>query len=330
MDSDEHKRPGSVQIILVVVAISIFTVLLYFVGLEELSQKLHQADVSLLALAGFFALAGTSIRGLKWWLLFYRVGLPIGPKRFWPQYFIANAIGALTPMRSGEVVSAGIVPKEGFKRAGHAAFVVVLDRVIELILLLAHAAISFILLGILVEELPFGKAFWVSFGVLISVVVLLLSFLIPENAFRFLIEMAPSSRGILRKIIHPVLNVFQDFHAARSALQKPVQTILITIAGSFMAVACMQISVWCAINSVARVSLLNTFTADGMSRLAGVASMLPSGIGTGTIGSAATLNLLGVDLKLALIAVALSVTIIVSISIGMGVLSALINMLKRL
>ena len=259
-------------------AIAILALVLWRADPSELWRVLRHVDVGWLLLTVLLNLPIVAVASLRSLLILRRLGRPVLPRLLISSTVLGYVAGAVTPAASGELLRADALRRAGVPMAEGVALVVY-ERAVSVALL----ALSTGVLAALIS-LPLLWGLVVSGAALAAVAALPL---LPPAAR---IEGA----GLARRAVRYALGMAEQLRFLVADRSLMVAWSLLTVA--LFALAAAQFTLLVAsVNGGLDPS--EAWVAFGASQLAGVASLLPLGLGVADGSLAAVLQRLGTTLE---------------------------------
>ncbi len=139
----EKKRGRNlvVNVVMFVIGIAIISVMLYFIGAEDVVAVILKANLYLLTISVLLGLVILAIKLTRWWLLLKEANFSNSSK----VYLIGQAMNLFAPIGTGEITRAAVGKTKLGIKARDTIAAVVIERVSDITFLVAMAAVCIIL-----------------------------------------------------------------------------------------------------------------------------------------------------------------------------------------
>jgi len=292
-------RPSSssrmpVRWLLLFVGFTLLGLLIYRIGPADMLAAWRQAHKANIAIAATVFIFSLLMRGIKWRLFLAATPTPLSYLQATRAYVYNSFFANLTPGRSGEVFVPVWLGRHGVSTATSYA-IVVIDRMLDVLVVLSLFALSVINLGRLAPaESAVYRTAGLTAGLLASagLIVLLVALIRLDLAIAFLTRF----HGRLATRLRGALTSFRDAVARFGRCGLLAANLGITLTTWLLDVTCNYLVVG---SIIPELTWTASVTASLFAIAAALASFIPGGIGAGALGYTAVLAIIGYDPVLA-------------------------------
>ena len=285
-----------IGLILLILGALILCYLIMGIGFTRLLQSIYSAKKGFVALASLCYIAAVVLRGIKWKLLFDgEITKNNSVKKFLGVYSIVHCIGALTPLRSGELVGPILFKKYLNYPLGTGAAVITIDFFLECIVFLVGVIFALCYLQIIgFDKLNYTVLIPFKFGVvlllimgitILSTVVLLKHYSLKRkgnrtNRLSKVIPDANTRDGRLREQFRTEADVF--WKAIKTQDTKTLICVLFPL--TFMAWVFDILRVFILFTAIVDYQFIDVVVSFMLVALLSIFFLVPLDIGIGELG----------------------------------------------
>ncbi len=288
------SRRASARWLLLLLGFALLGLLIYKIGPANMLAAWRQAHKANIAIAAVVFMLALVVRGFKWQLFLAVTPTPVSYSKATRAYVFNSFFANLTPGRSGEVFAPIWLSRYGVSTATSYA-VVVIDRMLDLLIVLSLFAFSVVNLGRLAPtESAMYRTAGLTAGLLVLAGLIALIFMLIrlDLAIAFLTRF----HGRLVTRLRDALASFRDAVAQFGRRGLLAINLGITLATWLLDVTCNYLVVG---SLIPELTWTDSVTASMFAIAAALASFIPGGIGAGALGYTAVLSLIGYDPVLA-------------------------------
>ena len=256
------------------------------------------------------------VRSLRWHVMLKATKSDIKLREFIPVYFLNFMIGNVTPGRSGEVVAPFLMKQHVGSSTGMGFSVVLVDRILDILFIVGTAILGFTYY-LLLTDLPksINIAFYTAIAVLMVMAgIMVMAALWQKGTSTFV---AVFTNLFFRKRQKQLLEGLSSFYDGLKTVRKVMPKL---VAYAILSWVLLGISYFLRIRSILYSPLLPTISCWIISMCIGMASFIPSGLGSSQASFAYLISVAGGDFTQATAAALLAkfVALCVIFSLGLG------------
>ncbi|MBC8232992.1 flippase-like domain-containing protein [bacterium] len=256
------------------------------------------------------------VRSLRWHVMLKATKSDIKLREFIPVYFLNFMISNVTPGRSGEVVAPFLMKRHIGSSTGMGFSVVLVDRILDILFIVGAAILGFTYY-ILSTDLPksINIAFYIAIAVLMAMAgIMVMAALWQKGTSTFVTVF---TNLFFRKRQKQLLEGLSSFYDGLKTVRKVMPKL---VAYAILSWILLGISYFLRIRSILYSPLLPTISCWIISMCIGMASFIPSGLGSSQASFAYLITAAGGDFAQATAAALLAkfVALCVIFSLGLG------------
>lgn len=305
---------------------NLINVLLFFLGIGILGLMVVLAGPSKIWDASkkanpIFAVSGLLVfvlylfvRSLRWHTMLKVIKDDVKLREFVPLYFINFMISNITPGRSGEVVAPFLMKRYVGSSTGIGFSIVLVDRILDVLFVVGTAILGFIYFLVSTElSTGINLAFYTAITVLVAMAgIMVMVALWQKGASAFLTAF---TNHFFRKRQKQLLGGLSSFYNGLKTVRKVMPRLIAYVILSWSLLA---ISYFLRIRAVMDSPFLPVTSCWVISMCIGMASFIPSGLGSSQASFAYLLSLMGGDLAHATAAAILAKFTALGVIFGLG------------
>jgi len=281
----------------------LFNLLLFFLGLcilglmvvladpSKIWDALKKADLIFMVSGLLVFVFYLFVRSLRWHVMLKATKEDVKLRELVPVYFLNFMISNVTPGRSGEVVAPFLMKQHVGSSTGMGFSVVLVDRILDILFIVGTAILGFIYY-LLFTNLPqsINVAFYTAIAVLVAMAGMMIVLAIWEKgAFAFL---KAFTNCFFRKRQKQLLEGLSSFYDGLKTVRKVMPKLVVYVILSWFLLA---ISYFLRVRAVLYSPLLPIISCWIISICIGMASLIPSGLGSSQASFAYLISFTGSD-----------------------------------
>ncbi|HIE27579.1 TPA: flippase-like domain-containing protein [Candidatus Poribacteria bacterium] len=309
-------RKTIINLLLLLLGLCILALMVFWAGPVKIWSASKKANAVFMVSGLLIFVFYLFMRSLRWYVMLKATKDDIKLKELIPVYFLNFMISNITPGRSGEVAAPFLMKRHVGSSTGMGFSVVLVDRILDILFIVGMAILGFIYY-ILSTDLPqsINVAFYIAIAVLMAMAgIMIMATLWQKGASAFLIAF---TNLFFRKRQKQLLEGLNSFYDGLKIVGKVMPTL---IAYAILSWVLLGISYFLRIRAVLYSPLLPIMSCWIISMCIGMASFIPSGLGSSQASFAYLLSLIAGDFAHATAAalVAKFVALIVIFALGLG------------
>ncbi len=311
---------GLINILLFLLGAGILGLIVVLAGPSEIWKASKEADWKS-TVSGLVVFASyLFVRSLRWHVMVKVITEDVSWKNFMPVYFLNFMISNVTPGRSGEAAAPFLMKRHVGSETGMGFSVVIVDRILDILFTVGLAVLGFVYCVVFLD-LPRNLiiAFYPAIAVLVAMTgVMIMITLWRKGAFALSIAF---TNVFFRKRQKQLLDGLDSFYEGLKTLrERKVMPKLLTYAALswFLLAFSYFLRVRAVLDSPALLPILSCWI---ISLCIGMASFIPSGLGSSQASFAYLLSLTGSDLASATAAALLAKFIALGVIFLLGLSS---------
>jgi len=286
------RNRNLVNILLFILGIGILGALVIWSGPGKSWNALKKAELPLM-FSGLFVFAFyLFVRSLRWYTMLKLIKNELKLREFVPVYFVNFMISNITPGRSGEALAPFLMKKYIGSSTGSGFSIVIIDRVLDILFIVVASLLSFIYF-VYSTNLPPGIniSFYIAIGILVTMsgIMLILAFW-EKGGFAFL---RAFTNVFFCKRQKYLLEGLSSFYESVKIVRKVIPKVIIYLIISWFLLA---ISYFLRVRAIMDSDFMPVTTCWIISLSIGMASFIPSGLGSSQASFAVLIALMGNDL----------------------------------
>lgn len=164
------KKSSVIKILGVIISIALMIFLFKDINLSEFAGSFANADKTLLLTAGAVYLANYILRSLRWMFILKSIKI-LKVRTLLPTILASYSANNILPLRAGEIVRAVHGRKKTGIPAARLFSTVIVERIIDVLMLLVLLAVSVLLNPLILSKIDFGTSFAVICASLTIIIV---------------------------------------------------------------------------------------------------------------------------------------------------------------
>ena len=308
-----------VNILLLLLGVGILALMVILKGPLEIWNAFRKADL-------FFVISGVMIfglylfvRSLRWHVMVKVIADNVRLREFMPVYFLNFMISNVTPGRSGEAAAPFLMKRYVGSSTGMGFSVVIVDRILDILFSVGVAVLGFIYCVVFLD-LPRNLiiAFYPAIGILVAMTgVMLMIVLCRKGAFAFLTRF---TNIFFRKRQKQLLNGLDSFYEGLKTLRERKVALKLFVYAT-LSWSLLAFSFFLRARAILDAPALVILSCWIISLCIGIASFIPSGLGSSQLSFAYLLSLTGSDFAGATAAALLAKFIALGVIFALGLSS---------
>jgi len=305
-----------INVLLFFLGVGILVLIVILAGPSNIWDASKKADLIFMTLGLLVFVLYLFVRSLRWHLMLKTTKDDIKLREFIPVYFLNFLISNVTPGRSGEVVAPFLMKQHIGSSTGMGFSVVLVDRIVDILFIVGTAILGFIYY-ILSTDLPqsINIAFYIAIAVLIVMVgIMVMAALWQKGVSAFATVF---TNLFFRKRQKQLLEGLSSFYDGL----KTVRTVMPKlVAYAILSWFLLALSYFLRIRAILYSPLLPITSCWIISICIGMATFIPSGLGSSQASFAYLISTAGGDFAQATAAALLAkfVALCVIFSLGLG------------
>lgn len=266
----------SINILLFILGVGILGLMVFWAGPSKIWDALKKADLIILAIALLVFALYLFVRSLRWYTMLSVIKSDVKLREFVPIYFLNFMVSNITPGRSGEALAPFLMKRYVGSSAGMGFSIVILDRILDVVFIVFTAILGFIYF-IFSTELPskINVAFYVAIAVLVAMAgVMVIVAAWRKGGFALLTAF---TNIFFRKRQKQLLGGLSSFYDGLKTVRKAMPKL---IAYLFLSWSLLAISYFLRVRAVMDAPFLAVTSCWIISMSIGMASFIPSGLGS--------------------------------------------------
>ena len=321
---DKIKKKG-IPVVFFFIGLIIMLILIRKVGIAQMVSMIRSSDTRfwISGIAVYFL--SLFLRAYKWYILI-KNHHEIQFQHYAPLYFLNAVIGNVTPFKSGEAV-APFLMKRHFNISRALGFsVIIIDRIMELILLLFFLSFSFIYLLLKVRlDLILIQSIWIVTIVLILFIFIFMLLIFNRNLGYGVIKWIDKKTNWqwLQNKLFVVHRGLENFYSASATLTKcgTLSWLLFVTLCCWLA---QFAALWLVVYSFVPVAFMPSLVAQGIAIPVSLLSFIPAGMGITAASYQYIMSLFQYPFDSVVSAVLFSKVLFLSLIFGTGFISYLL------
>jgi len=271
-------------IILFLISILLLAGLIYFSGPEEILNSLCKANLTFILIGIFLWFLGSVTRTLRWNILLSKSGTNVGFMETWKIFVASMFISNLSPAKSGDLIRPLILKRADKKSYSKTLPSVIMERILDLIVLIIIAIVSIGVLTLNVKNL----SSWVTISIGFYVVAIIFGLFIVSSerrTERFFIKVFKVFSFIpkVKKYEKKVKSSSKKFQRSFKAY-KNVRTFVIPAILSFFVWLIEGLIIYVSFRSIGlSMGLIPCIAVMPISILVGILTFLPGSLGSSEV-----------------------------------------------
>lgn len=259
---------------LALVGLLIMSYIINSVGYDNLSQIFKKTRVLNIFLGILIFFTAMNVRALKWKILFKAANYEIS--NIFLHYFMIASLSIFMPLKSGDFVLP-FLKKRNTKKG---ISIIMLDKLLEMGVLLLFASLSFIYF-LLFFDLPsyLQNLFFIGVAIILSVIIAFVSLVLLNKHSLFLFN--KNFKGVfISKIIIKFTELLSEFtYTLKIVKKKLIKSIALTGLAWMLEFLTLYF-IFISINSA---DLIHIYASNIVATIVAIASLIPSGMGSGDL-----------------------------------------------
>jgi len=268
-------------IVLFLFSFGILGALIYFSNPVKIWGVLSTANLLFISLGLFLWFFNSLVRTLRWNVLLRRLNIRIKFFEVWQIFVASMFVSNLSPAKSGDPIRSVILKKTDNKSFSKSLPSVVVERILDLVVLIIIAIISSTFLALKIQNL----SIWLLLSIIFYVIVISVGLFVVSSEKRTEIFFAKifkifSFIPIIRNYEKKVKEASKKFHRSFREY-KHAPTMLVTILLSFVVWIIEGLIIYVAFHSIGvSIGLSPCIAILPLSILLGILTFLPGSIGS--------------------------------------------------
>jgi len=309
-------RKTIINLLLFLLGLCILALMVLWAGPSKIWEASKKADL-------FFTIFGILtfafyllVRSLRWYVMLKATGDDIKLKELIPAYFLNFMISNITPGRSGEVAAPFLLKRQVGSSTGMGFSIVLIDRILDVLFIVVTAILGFVYyLSCTTLSQNISIAFYTAIAILMAMSgVMLMVVFWRRGTFAFLIAF---TNLFLRTRQKQLLEGLNSFYDGLKTVRDVIPQLMTYAIFSWLL---LGLSYFLRIRAIVYSPLLPIISCWIISMCIGMASFIPSGLGSSQFSFAYLISFMGVDFAHATAAAILAkfLALCVIFSLGLG------------
>jgi len=305
-----------INVLLFFLGVGILVLIVILAGPSNIWDASKKADLIFMTSGLLVFVLYLFVRSLRWHLMLKTTKDDIKLREFIPVYFLNFMIGNVTPGRSGEVVAPFLMRRHVGSSTGMGFSVVLVDRIVDILFIVGTAILGFIYY-LLLTDLPksINIAFYTAIAVLIAMAGMMVMAALWQKGTSTFVTVF--TNFFFRKRQKQLLEGLSSFYDGLKTVRKVIPKL---IAYAILSWFLLALSYFLRIRAILHSPLLPVISCWIISICIGMATFIPSGLGSSQASFAYLISFMSGDFAQATAAALLAkfVALCVIFSLGLG------------
>lgn len=305
-----------INLLLSLSGLCILVLMVVWAGPSKIWGASKKADLILMTSGTLVFASHLFVRSLRWHVMLKATNADIKLKEFIPVYFLNFMVSNITPGRSGEVAAPFLMKRHVGSSTGMGFSVVLVDRILDTLFIVGTSILGFIYY-ILFTNLHqnINAAFYIAIVVLMAMAGMMVMVAIWQKGT--LVFLTACTNLFFRKRQKQLLEGLGSFYDGLKTVKKVMPILVVYVILSWLLFA---ISYFLRVRAVMHSPFWPIMSCWIISMCIGMASFIPSGLGSSQASFAYLISVAGGDFAQATAAAILAkfVALIVIFALGLG------------